>query len=82
MRVVSGLPARTKQPALSLRRDGRLAPGGDADQESTGPDIGWALACGGLLLAAAFLGLTGDRRATSEPRTRIVEALRPLAGRR
>jgi len=51
--------------------------------DSAGPDIGWAIACGGLLLAAAVLGLTGDNRRASSPGTASpVELLRPLAGRR
>ncbi len=54
---------------------------------SSGPDIGWALACAGLLLAAAILGLSGDGRARSRSlagasRARLVVALRPLLGRR
>jgi hypothetical protein len=48
-----------------------------------GPDIGWALACAGLLLAAAVLGLTDDgRKATARSRSRLAGALRPLLGRR
>jgi hypothetical protein len=48
-----------------------------------GPDIGWALACAGLLLAAGILGLTNDgRKATASGRTRLAGALRPLLGRR
>ena len=36
------------------------------------PDIGWVLACGGLLLAAAVLGLTEDgRRLPGARRTRV-----------
>ncbi len=51
-----------------------LAPGG--------PDIGWALACAGLLLAAGILTLTGDgRRAGSRGRERLARML-PLLGRR
>jgi pyruvate/2-oxoglutarate dehydrogenase complex dihydrolipoamide acyltransferase (E2) component len=51
--------------------------------DSVGPDIGWALACGGLLLAAAILGMTGDgRRTASRTTARIADVLRPLAGRR
>ena len=48
----------------------------------TGPDIGWALACAGLLLAAAILALTGDRGpATGRRRARLARVL-PLLGRR
>ncbi|MET0972400.1 MAG: M23 family metallopeptidase [Thermoleophilaceae bacterium] len=57
---------------------------------SSGPDIGWALACAGLLLAAGFLGLSGDRRDASgrgqarlaRNASRLAGALRPLLGRR
>ena len=48
-----------------------------------GPDLGWALACLGLLAAAAILGLSGDGRdATSRSRERVAGFLRPLLGRR
>jgi Peptidase family M23 len=50
---------------------------------SGGPDLAWALACAGLLLAAGILGLTGDgRKATARSRSRLAGALRPLLGRR
>jgi hypothetical protein len=59
-----------------------VGPGADVARGSAGADIGWALACGGFLLAAAILGLTGDgRRAAEEPRSRLLGAL-PLLGRR
>ena len=48
-----------------------------------GPNLGWALACAGLLLAAGVLGLTEDgRRGTRRTRARLAGALRPLLGRR
>jgi len=48
-----------------------------------GPDIGWALACAGLLLAAGILGLTDDgRKATARGGSRLAGALRPLLGKR
>jgi hypothetical protein len=63
--------------ADSLRSEGADADAGEA------PDIGWALACAGLLLAAGLLGLTEDgRRGTRRTRTRVAGALRPLLGRR
>ena len=47
-----------------------------------GPDIGWILACAGLLLAAALLGSTEDgRRAAGTGRRGLVRLLRPLVGR-
>jgi hypothetical protein len=50
---------------------------------STGPDLGWALACLGLLAAAAILGLSEDgREATRRSRNRVAGVLRPLMGRR
>jgi hypothetical protein len=58
-------------------------PGAAPASSSSGPDIGWALACAGLLLAAGILGLTGDgRNATSRARSRVAGALLPLLGRR
>jgi murein DD-endopeptidase MepM/ murein hydrolase activator NlpD len=48
-----------------------------------GPDIGWIIACVGLLLAAAFLGLTEDgRKASRNGRGHLARLLRPLTGRR
>jgi hypothetical protein len=50
---------------------------------SSGPDRGYALACLGLLAAAALLGLSEDgRQATRRSRDRVAGALRPLMGRR
>jgi hypothetical protein len=49
----------------------------------SGPDLGWALACAGLLLAAGVLGLTDDgRKASARSRARLAGAIRPLLGRR
>jgi Peptidase family M23 len=46
------------------------------------PDVGWILACVGLLVAAALLGLTEDgRRASRTGRGYVARLLRPLAGR-
>jgi murein DD-endopeptidase MepM/ murein hydrolase activator NlpD len=47
-------------------------------------NLGWALACGGLLLAAGILGMTPEgRRTRARTRTRApTAALRPLTGRR
>jgi hypothetical protein len=50
---------------------------------SAGPDLGWALACAGLLLAAAILALNGDgRQVTRRGGARFAAAIRPLLGRR
>jgi hypothetical protein len=47
---------------------------------SGGPDLVWAAACAGLLLAAALLGMGGERRQrTARTTKRIRAALRPLA---
>jgi Peptidase family M23 len=70
-------PIAASQPAATARR-----PRTERDARP-GPDIGWALACAGLLLAAAILGVTGDRgREPSRGRARLAGALRPLLGRR
>jgi hypothetical protein len=59
---------------------GRVRVGDDVDHG--GSDIGWVLACAGLLLAAAVLGLTEDgRRATTRTRSKLLAAL-PAFGRR
>jgi Peptidase family M23 len=53
------------------------------EPDAPGADLGWVVACGGLLLAAAILGLTDDgRRRTSRTRAKLVRILRPLAGGR
>jgi hypothetical protein len=71
------LPSRA-QPRSSGATD-PARPAGDA----SGPDLGWALACLGLLAAAAILGLSEDgREATRRSRDRVAGVLRPLVGRR
>jgi hypothetical protein len=73
--------ADTEHPAATRPRGSDTAR--PASVKEQGADIGWALACGGLLLAAAVLGLTGDKRRTTAARTgRIAAILLPLAGRR
>jgi Peptidase family M23 len=48
-----------------------------------GPDLGWVIACAGLLLAAAILVLNGDgRQAGRRGGARLAAAIRPLLGRR
>jgi hypothetical protein len=60
------------------------AAGGPASRSKNGapgPDIGWILACVGLLAAAALLGLTEDgRKASRQGRARLIKLLRPLTG--
>jgi hypothetical protein len=47
-----------------------------------GPDIGWVLACLGLLLAAALLGLSEDgQKLARTGRSRIARLVRPSANR-
>jgi Peptidase family M23 len=67
-------------PAPSAPPPARPATGG-------GPDLGWALACLGLLLAAAILAFGRDRgdaprRDARHASSRIKSALLPLLGRR
>jgi hypothetical protein len=99
----AGGPSRRRTPALAPVS--RSAPGpapreatpqptaprqarGDGG-DTGGPDLGWALACLGLLLAAACIGTGrgGDghergRRERLGARERIAGLLRPLVGRR
>src|SRR4051812_15794286 len=61
----------------------RPAPAGDSPHPASGPDLGWALACLGLLFAAGLVGGTEDgRAAAARGRTKVAAALRPLLGRR
>lgn len=67
-------------PAAEAPRE--RAPASSAARPAGGPDAGWALACVGLLLAAALVGGTEDgRAAASRGRARVAAALRPLLGR-
>jgi hypothetical protein len=52
------------------------------DTAATGPNLGWALACAGLLLAAGILGLTDNGRSAKRRRHRLTGALHPLLHRR
>ena len=62
----------------------------DAQGAGGGPDIGWALACAGLLLAAVLLGRPGDRdrsgaaagRARADAAVKLRALIRPLTGGR
>lgn len=61
----------------------RSAPRHADPPAAPGPDAGWVLACVGLLLAAAVLGLSEDgRKATRRGREQVNGLLRPLLGRR
>jgi hypothetical protein len=51
--------------------------------DAGGPDIGWALACLGLLLAAALLGRPGDGQGSGAGAgTKLRALLRPPLGGR
>ena len=72
------MPSSPQRPAPS----GRARPS-PAASEASGPDAGWALACMGLLLAAALLGRPGERPSSSRGgHHRVRSLLRPLLGRR
>ena len=68
-----------REPALTERGAGE---GARPDRATAaGPDVGWILACVGLLAAAAMLGLTEDgRKATRKSHTQLLRLLRPLRG--
>jgi len=81
------VPGRPRPPLGVPRAQHRLRPEPRATPSPASPgsglDIGWALACGGLLLAAAVLGLASDRPGTrATGRTRVAVALRALGQRR
>jgi hypothetical protein len=80
--TLAGTSVHSSDPA---RVPASTPPGAHAgtSPSSDGPDIGWALACAGLLLAAGVLGLTDDRpKATRRGSSRLAGALRPRLGRR
>jgi Peptidase family M23 len=63
-------------------REPRGSPANSPGGAALGPDVGWILACVGLLLAAALLGLTEDgRKASRRGRSELARLLRPLTGR-
>jgi hypothetical protein len=90
-----GSASRAAPEPLSLGPTPRRAPAEAPQSPSTGagpvnrpqnaahgPDIGWILACVGLLLAAGLLGLTEDgRRASRRGSGHLARLLRPLTGR-
>ena len=53
--------------AMSSPHSAHATAAGAARSRSPGPDIGWALACGGLLFAAAILAVTDNRRRPNRP---------------
>ncbi|MEA2332254.1 MAG: lipoprotein NlpD [Thermoleophilaceae bacterium] len=67
--------------AAARTRQQQLAP--PQEDGPRGLDLGWALACLGLILAAALLGLSEDgRKTTRRSRDRLAGLLWPLLGRR
>ena len=70
------------RPAPAAPRTHAPAPAAVPPGPAGGPDLGWALACVGLLLAAGLVGGTEDgRAAAARGRARLAAALRPLVGR-
>jgi hypothetical protein len=89
--VGTGPPEPARPPApVTTAPGGRPAQAGRTSAGSRGPDLGLALACLGVLLAAAILAFSGDagdsgrrgRAPIARGRARIAAALRPLLGRR
>ena len=86
----AGEPAPTRGPAAAPVPGPLAEPGAERAEQPRhtpdaegGPDLGWALACVGLLLAAACLARPG--RSAGEPRRggrSLIALLRPLLGRR
>lgn len=78
--------ARVAERSLSHPRPapaGRAARGAAESPAAAGPDAGWALACLGLLAAAALLGLSEQgRSATRSGRRRITAVVSPRLGGR
>jgi hypothetical protein len=80
-------PGHSAQPRLAEAQDAQAAAHRRSASESkqwSPLDLGWALACGALLLAAGILGMTPERRRTRAPTTigSLTAALRPVTGRR
>ena len=72
-RVPRRLPVPTGLDPLPRARGAARS----VEADRRGPDIGWLLACAGLLLAAAVLGLTEDGRgATTRARSKLLGTLR------
>jgi hypothetical protein len=79
---IAGLPRGADGQVASPGPEASRQSAGGTDGSAAGPDVGWILACVGLLAAAAMLGLTEDgRNATRTGHRRIVRLLRPLVGR-
>jgi hypothetical protein len=67
---------------IRAQREPMGASASSPGNSAAGPDVGWILACVGLLVAAALLGLTdGGREASQKGRGHLARLLRPLTGR-
>jgi hypothetical protein len=82
-RIPTGGPTPHSAPVGDpAPREPRGSPANSPGDAALGPDVGWILACVGLLLAAALLGLTEDgRKASRRGRSELARLLRPLTGR-
>jgi hypothetical protein len=86
----TGPPEPVRPPAPITTTPGDRPTPAESSSGSPGPDLGLALACLGVLLAAAILAFSGDARDSggrvnapiARGRARIAAALRPLLGRR
>jgi hypothetical protein len=81
--LAQGLAGEAPTNSRSLPVTVRPAPGADRlGQPSHGPDLGWVLACLGLLMAAGILAWNA-KGTTRESHTagRLAALIRPLAGR-
>lgn len=79
-------PTPSREAAETLAPEGSRSVGSGpvtpSETAAHGPDVGWILACLGLLSAAALLGLTEDgRNASRKARGHLARFLRPLTGR-
>jgi hypothetical protein len=79
-------PSLQRVPEAARNSDVKAAPSAPSGQPSAragGPDLGLALACVGVLLAAAILALGGEAGpARRRGGARLAAAIRPLLGRR
>jgi Peptidase family M23 len=67
---------------VGAQREPKGASASSSGNAAGGPDVGWILACVGLLVAAALLGLTdAGREASQRGRGHLARLLRPLTGR-
>ena len=72
---------RVAAPAAPTR-DPAGNPADRAEPAGEGPDLGWAIACVGLLLAAACIGGSGRGGSTGSWRAALRLSMRPHVGRR